>query len=261
VRDVDALTVLVIAEAVVIALLGLLVAGLLRSHADILRRLHELDGDSSHDHGGNEPGFQIHPSMPGPADSGTDVHDITGSTPAGDAIGIRVHGAPGLTLLAFLSTGCTTCAGIWEDLAARGALTSVGPARLVIITKGADEESPSLVGEVAPVDVPVVMSSRAWGDYGVPGSPYFVLADGTTNRTVGEGTATTWDQLAELIRQAVADRRLGSGFGRSARDADRADRIDRELAAAGIEPGDPSLYTHPEDGTPAAAARRELDSP
>ena len=36
------MTGLVIAEAVAIALLGLLVAGLLRSHAEILRALHEL---------------------------------------------------------------------------------------------------------------------------------------------------------------------------------------------------------------------------
>ena len=36
------MTVLVVAEAAAILLLGLLVAGLLRSHAEILRRLHEL---------------------------------------------------------------------------------------------------------------------------------------------------------------------------------------------------------------------------
>ena len=39
------MTGLVIAEAVAIGLLALLVAGLLRSHAEILRALHELRGD------------------------------------------------------------------------------------------------------------------------------------------------------------------------------------------------------------------------
>jgi hypothetical protein len=256
---VDAVTLLVIAEAVVIALLGLLVAGLLRSHADILRRLHELGAGTDHAH--DEPGFRIHPSMPAPTDSGTSLYDISGSTPAGDAVGIRVHGAPGATLLAFLSTGCTTCAGLWESLSDQAAVASIAPTRLVIVTKGPTEESPGLVGELAPEAVPVVMSSEAWGDYGVPGSPYFVLADGTTNRTVGEGTATTWDQIVELIRQAIADRSVPGGFGRSAHDADRADRIDRELAAAGIEPGDPSLYANPEGATDAAGQTQERRTP
>ncbi|MGH9223505.1 MAG: hypothetical protein ACRD2W_06890, partial [Acidimicrobiales bacterium] len=37
------MTVVVLIEAVVIALLGLLVVGLLRSHAEILRKLHDLE--------------------------------------------------------------------------------------------------------------------------------------------------------------------------------------------------------------------------
>ena len=41
------MTALVIAEAVAIALLALLVAGLLRSHAEILKALHELRGGQS----------------------------------------------------------------------------------------------------------------------------------------------------------------------------------------------------------------------
>ncbi len=45
---------IVIALGVVVALLGILVVGLLRSHADILRRLESigagLDGNAGHDH-------------------------------------------------------------------------------------------------------------------------------------------------------------------------------------------------------------------
>lgn len=244
----DPVTILVVAEGVVILLLGLLVAGLLRSHADILKQLHDLGaGDHSHD----GPGFRIHPAMPAPGsvvvDQPTPVFDVTGSDPWGGAVGIRVTGASQPTLLAFLSAGCTTCGEFWTALSDPG--SSRGLARLVIVTKGPENESPATIAGLAPRDVPVVMSDRAWGDYGVPGSPYFVLA--TADRVVGEGTATTWEQLRGLVEQAAADTgHQAAGAQRvdpSRSHADRADRIDAELRAAGIEPGHPSLYEHPED--------------
>ncbi len=76
------------------------------------------------------------------------------------------------------------------------------------------------------------MSSAAWTDYQVPGSPYFVLVDGTEGRVRGEGTGANWDQVKNLLRQADDD----------ASDSSREVRIDRELLAHGIAPGDPSLY-------------------
>lgn len=239
----DGLTLLVIAEGVAILLLGVLVAGLLRSHADILRKLHDMGVDLDHEHEG--PGFRVHSSMPQPSAAvAAAAHDVSGTDAAGGAIGIRVLGAPQPTLLAFLSTGCTTCGEFWQALAAPDATEPVQPARLVIVTKGVEEESPSLVADLAPRDVPVVMSSTAWADYGVPGSPYFVLVDGTGGRVIGEGSATAWDQLRGLVGQALADATI---IGRSAGGGrDRADRIDRELAAAGIGPGHPSLYENPE---------------
>jgi hypothetical protein len=74
--------------------------------------------------------------------------------------------------------------------------------------------------------VDVVMSSAAWDDYAVPGSPYFVhVEDGLV---VGEGSGTEWSQVADLLSDALAER-------------DSADRVDAELEAAGIGPGHPSL--------------------
>lgn len=251
-RDVDPVTILVVAEGVVILLLGLLVAGLLRSHADILRQLHDLGvGDHSHD----GPGFRIHPAMPAPGsptagDEGSPVFDVTGTDPRGGAVGIRVTGATQPTLLAFLSAGCTTCGEFWQALS--DPASSRGLARLVIVTKGPENESPASIAGLAPRDVPVVMSDRAWGDYGVPGSPYFVLA--TADRVVGEGTATTWEQLRGLVEQAAADMVHPAAGAQpvnpSRSHADRADRVDAELRAAGIEPGHPSLYEHPEEAQP-----------
>ena len=95
------------------------------------------------------------------------------------------------------------------------------------------------------------MSTEAWGDYEVPGSPFFVLVDGRSGRRIGEGVANHFHQVAELVRRAEADARsfaVGDRAGkprrprRGARRTGRESANDRELLAAGILPGDPSLY-------------------
>ncbi len=50
------------------------------------------------------------------------------------------------------------------------------------------------------------MSTQAWEDYGMPGSPYFVLVDGAAGRVAGEGSATSWQQVVRLCGDASADR-------------------------------------------------------
>ena len=47
---------------------------------------------------------------------GRDAHDLVGVDPDGDAIALRVVGAPHLTVLAFLSSSCLTCGRFWDDL-------------------------------------------------------------------------------------------------------------------------------------------------
>ena len=211
---------LVVVEAVAIGLLGLLVAGLLRSHAEILRRLHEL-GAGLHDE----------PRAPGPlaaAPVDADAHDVTGTTPYDEAVAVGVVGTGHDTLLAFLSSGCATCEGFFAEQARLPERT-----RLVVVTKDEADESISAVRAQAPPGVTVVMSTQAWDDYGVPGSPYFVLVDGARGRVRGEGTASTWKQVSGLMAQALADARAGG---------ERESRADVELLAAGIHPGHPSLY-------------------
>ena len=92
------------------------------------------------------------------------------------------------------------------------------------------------------------MSTEAWGDYEVPGSPFFVLVDGRSGRRVGEGVANQFRQVADLVRRAESDARTftlanesrayANGLDGPERELDN----DRELTAAGILPGDPSLY-------------------
>jgi hypothetical protein len=92
------------------------------------------------------------------------------------------------------------------------------------------------------------MSTDAWTDYEVPGSPFFVLVDGDSGRRIGEGVANHFHQVAELVRRAEADTRSfalgtkGRAFSDGLDGPERELANDRELIAAGILPGDPSLY-------------------
>lgn len=231
-----------------IALLGLLVIGLLKSHAEILRQLHELGAGRQ-----EGDGHTIPVGLASGASAGTAAHDVAGRTPTGEAAAVAVVGVAHDTLLAFLSSGCLTCAGFWDALGAGGTTGLPAHMRVVAVTKDAGEESESAIRSLASGQT-VVMSTQAWFDYEVPGSPYFVHVNGTTGRVSGEGTASTWDQVVSLVSRAAADAsrpRAGARFpaGRSGED-----RVDEELTAAGILPGDPSLYPTlpPGDGSPSA---------
>ena len=203
---------------VVVVLLAVLVAGLLRSHADILKALHDLGvgvdetsagpGESGHDHGGASASarpvpvpFTMGPQLPAGRDA-TSAPTIAGVTPDGNALAVAPAGSGGLTLLAFLSTGCSSCAGFWESFRTPADLGLPAGARLVVVTKGAEREIPGEVAALAAPGLSVVMSSDAWTDYEVPGSPFFVLVDGTSGRRIGEGVANHFRQVAELVRRA-----------------------------------------------------------
>ena len=235
------MTVLVGIETLLLVLIVLLVVGLLRSHAEILRRLEELTGDGSHGPSTNGMREAVDP----PAH--WEVIDIGGETLAGEPVKVALAGARRRTLLAFLSSGCLSCGSFWEALGGDGAAGLPADARVVVVVKDASEESPTRLEELAPDDVLVVMSSEAWERYRVAGSPYFILLE-SDGQVVGEGSAETWDQLCSLIRDAVGDLEpLSSGpSDRRSREPEhgraRLARADAELDAAGIGPGHPSLY-------------------
>ncbi len=97
----------------------------------------------------------------------------------------------------------------------------------------------------------VLMSSEAWTDYGIPVSPYFLLVDGPSGQIIGEGAASTWDSVSNLLDQALADSGM-TRTGRSTAKARARGRVreadtDEALASAGIEPDDPRLYHEAED--------------
>lgn len=235
-----------VALAFAVMFLGILVVGLLRSHADILRALHSLGagiGDPTAEPDDAPVGptpITLGPRLP--AERATSAPDVIGVTPAGDAIAVATGAAP-LTLLAFLTSGCGTCQPFWKELATPRALPLPNGTRLVIVTKGGELESPDLVAGLAPHAVDVVLSTAAWIDYEVPAAPYFALIDGGAGLRVGEGLASTVEQLAGLISRVVADGNHRARPPRTHLDGvEREEDNDRALLASGITPGDPSLY-------------------
>jgi hypothetical protein len=270
-------TVLVVLLALVVALLAVLVIGLLRSHAEILRRLHELGAGIYDGEEGTtvEPAtggvrtpveLRTRPGVPEPRSAegivATDAHDIAGITPAGSAAMAGVVGTGHTTLLAFLSSGCGTCADFWRAFGDGAGTRLPGrDTRLVIVTKGPEAESISAVEALTPPGVTTIMSTEAYADYSVPANPYFILVDGPSGRIYGEGAAASWQQVATLLGQAAADAGYsadGSPLQRSAPEGrmtgpERASRADADLLAAGIGPGHPSLYPDELVGGPDAA--------
>lgn len=228
------MTALVTIETILLALLSLLVVGLLRSHAEILRRLETAEPSRPAD---RDPAVVL----PEARSNATPAFDLAGTTIAGDPIKVAVTGTGRDTMIAFLSTGCAPCVPFWKALSLDKGPALPRAARIVVVTKDARHESTAKLLELAPARVPVVMSSAAWEEYGVQGSPYFIHVDGRADRVLGEGTAADWSQVASLVRDAIADLDLTESGTGSDSTPERLRRADRELRAAGILPGHPSL--------------------
>ena len=221
------MTAVVVALAVAVLLLSVLVAGLLRSHAEILRALHELGAGLELDRAEGPGGPRVAAGVAAPRRSrGLPVPEVlTGTTYDDEVVALSLDGD---VLLAFLSSSCTTCQAFWAAFA--GEVDDVpGGARLVVVTRDLDEESESALLERRPAVVPVVHSSGAWESFDVPGAPYFTLVSG--GRVVGSGSGASWPQVADLLSQA---RRDGRGRRHEHRD-------DAALLSAGIAPGHASL--------------------
>jgi len=241
-------TALLIVETVILAVLCVLVAGLLRGYATVLRRLHELDGGAL----AGPPAFRTISAIPEPAtstgqriegrDEWAESHDIEGISLRGEIVSARTVGVEQDTILAFLSSNCEGCTGFWHELAEPGSWTTPAGSRLLVVTKGPEDESPSVLSQLCPDEVDLVMSSQAWADFDVPGSPYVVVADGRTGRVKGEGSGTSFSQVSGLIRQSVEDSGHPAMVTKPDADRRRERDIDRVLLSAGIGPQDPSLY-------------------
>lgn len=232
---------IVIGLAVIVLFLGALVFGLLRGHAEVLRRLDaaglRLDDDQP---------VQLGPRAPSDGNAGNPLAttEIVGIHPDGSPAALSLVAGSDPVLLAFLSTSCSSCTVFWEALDGPFLRIDSGRYRVVLVTLSEDEESPTRAEKLSSPGAEVVMSSQGWGAFEVPGAPYFLLLDPASGTTLGEGTASTFDSLVEFLNDSAGDRAWEARV-RDRTDRDRADRIDNELKNAGIEPGDARLYHTP----------------
>jgi hypothetical protein len=236
---------IVIGNAVIVALFAVLVVGLLRSYATVLVRLDGLES------GGGAAGAVL----PGIGTLAADLPmppERAGQRPAMTVVGldtagqeVQVSTSPGgaSTLLAFMTSGCTTCQGFWSALGGEESDELTSHLRVVVVIKDPELESPSRLRAAGADRVTLVHSSKAWDDYGVPGSPYFVYIDGPTGLIHGEGSALAWEQLESLLRDAIADSEAAAaGTPTGSRAAVRAQLAERALIESGIALDDPSLF-------------------
>lgn len=220
------------------------IVALLRSHADILRRLAVLEAG-----GVARPQAASGPGGEGKVGGGDVVtaEAITGTTLDGDSVALSFGAGSPVTLLVFLTSGCTSCAPLWAGLREARELESVAD-RVVVVTHDSQRESPARVRRLAPAGPEVVMSTRAWEGYAVPASPHFVLTDGRGGIR-GRGSALSWSQLETMVDEARDD--AASATLAPVRTTEqRAARSERTLARAGIGPGHPSLFPNTAERSP-----------
>jgi hypothetical protein len=248
---------LVVVEAVAICVLGLVVVALAHSYAGLAARV-EQPGTPAR----TPPSVELTELELVGAPDGTapPLRDLDGVTPGGERVLLPLAGAVSDTLLAFLSSSCASCRALWDGMPAAATADLFDEVRLVVVSKGPDRESPSMMADLAARagGADVVMSSQVWLDVHVPGSPYFALVSRRTGEILGQGTARTWDQVAGLIAVAGGDERHGRRTRKSRRDRRQELDVDRVLLDAGVAPGDPSLYPIP-DGAGARVDRARYD--
>ena len=109
----DLVSVLILADTGLLILLAILMVGLLRGHAELLRRTGgvQVDGPPS---AADEPPVGAG-SLPEPRGEETPAWDVAGRTLRGDAVKLAMRSERN-TLLAFLSSGCLSCQPFWEQL-------------------------------------------------------------------------------------------------------------------------------------------------
>ena len=244
------MTALLIVETVILAVLCVLVAG---PAAGLCRRAAPASPARRRRRGRGPPPFRTVAGIPEPAvpgqriegrDEWAESHDIDGVTLRGEIVSVRTVGVEHDTILAFLSSTCEGCAGFWHELGEPGSWTTPQGSRLLVVTKGPEDESPSVLSQLCPDGVDLVMSSQAWADFEVPGSPYVVVADGRTGRVKGEGSGLSFSQVGGLIRQSVEDSRHPAMAHKPDADRRRERDVDRILLTRRHRPAGPQPVRH-----------------
>ena len=245
------MTAMIVGLTLVVALLAVLVAGLLRANAEVIRSLHQMGVNLGPDAPASPPlRHPGCPSYPGPTDAG-DVIDLVGDHPRGDAISLAVSGVRHDTLIAFLTSGCQTCRGFWDSFQRGRRMSRRGPAG------GGDPGARSRVaghdrqpGRPRRRRRPGGDVHRGLGALRRPVRSVFRVRLGAGGRVVGEGVAAGWEEVRRLVANAVADGTtsppsaapaalpgVATGRPRSRADRARDQAVDQALEDAGIPAG------------------------
>ena len=184
------MTVVVVLLAVAVGVLALIVFGLLRTHAEILAGPRP---------GRDRPRRGVRSLVAAFPRSGPRRRRLrSGRAPQTPGIWpapCRRAAPPRLRSPAWRTTrcwrscrrGCRTCKPFWQAFADPGVDLPGNGTRLVIVGQDPAHDSESALAELVPPGVKAVLSSAAWQDYDVPGSPYFsrsstVPTDGSLER-------------------------------------------------------------------------------
>ena len=244
------MTIVVAVLGVLLAIALLFIVALLRSHAEILRRLAAIEAAFDGDVWQQRPraaraledGRRGRRWRERPGGMAT---DIGGQTLAGDpvrvsfgrrvaahAAGLHGHRLPGLRPAV--------------GRVARRSSPDTGGRAAARRHKGTRSASAWRdCSNSPPAEANLVMSTRAWSDFGVTSTPHFVLVRG--GEIAGRGSATSWAQITTFLTDAEDDDRIYSA--RALDTNGRAGRAERALADAGIGPDHPSLYPSRESPT------------
>ncbi len=150
--------------------------------------------------GSTSPAPAATPRAGQPVEPEGDAVDIRGADPEGEPTVVPLEATRQPTLLAFLSTSCGICVGLWERLR-DGDLGQEAPGVVpVVVTKDPAHEDVDRIRGLTSADVPVVLSSEAWDDYEVPGSPYVMVISAAPGSVATEGSVATWQDLVRLAR-------------------------------------------------------------
>ena len=184
---------LVSVETVLLVLLVVLVAGLLRSNAELLRRLGPAGAAEPPRAGAAGPGAR---PCARPRDAGGPA--VAGTSLAGDPV-----------TLAFDGAGVVADAAGVPDQRLRHVRGLLGGSRrarqwpgvqTVIVTHGPEREQPAKLAALAPDGVPVVMSGEAWADTRFPARP-------TSYSSTARSAARAWPRpRSALARWSRCDR-------------------------------------------------------
>lgn len=232
----------VVGLALIVGLLGMLVVGLLRTQAELIRRLDSLGIRLDDENSGAPITLSRHP------ENAASPTEIVGTTASGEPVVKSLSVGTDPILVAFLSTTCNSCAEFWNAFDTDELKIHAARYRVVTVTLGPNEESPTRAKSLMKGDAEVVMSSEAWTQFEVPGAPYFAVVDPTQGSIIGEGTAGDMNALSTFLSDASGDRRWDKERTRDRTDADREQTVDEELKRAGLYPGDPRLHHGDEIG-------------